>query len=125
AEIEKIPGAADVHLAQVQDRPQLRIDVDRTMASRAGLTQRGVANDILVSLSSSGQVAPSYWLDKRGVQYLVAVQTPQSPIHSLDALKSTPLSSPLEGSLQAPQLLSNIATFSRTVGSANVTHFNT
>lgn len=121
AEIEKIPGAADVHLAQVQDRPQLRIDVDRTMASRVGMSQRGVANDVLVSLSSSGQVAPSYWLDKRGVQYLVAVQTPQAQIASLDDLKQLPLQAPLEG---APQLLSNVATFSRSYGAANVTHWN-
>jgi multidrug efflux pump subunit AcrB len=130
AEVERIPGAADVHLAQVQDRPQLKIDVNRTMASRAGLTQRKVANDILVSLSSSGQVSPSYWLDKRGVQYLVAVQTPQAQVNTLDALRSTPVATggAPEGALTAaaaPQLLSNIATFSRTLGSANVTHFNT
>lgn len=120
-EIEKIPGAVDVHLAQVQDRPQLKIEVDRSKASRFGMTQRTVASDVLVSLSSSGQVSPSYWLDKRGVQYLVAVQTPQYTINSLDALKSTPLSGGLEG---GAQLLSNVATVSRQTGPANVTHFN-
>ena len=122
AELEKIPGAADVHLAQVQDRPQLKVDVDRTMANRLGLTQRGVANDLLVSLSSSSQVSPNWWLDQRGVQYAVAIQTPQSDVDSLDALKATPLSNGLEG---APQLLSNVASLSRSTGAANVTHFNT
>ena len=121
AEVKKIPGAVDVHLAQVQEGPQLNIDVDRTMASHLGLTQRQAASDVLVSLSSSGQVAPSYWLDNRGVQYLVAVQTPQTTLHSLDALKSTPLTS-RDG--QAPQLLSNIASFSRSRGPVNVTHYN-
>ena len=120
--VKAIPGAADVHIAQVMRQPQLRIDVDRTMASGFGLTQRDVANDILVSLSSSSQVQPSYWLDaKRGVQYLVAVQTPQYANDSMNALDTTPLS---VGPTEAPQLLSNVASVSRSTGPANVTHFN-
>ncbi|MFO0723363.1 MAG: efflux RND transporter permease subunit [Myxococcota bacterium] len=121
AEVERIPGAVDVHLAQVQDRPQLKIDVDRTLASRVGMTQRTAASDVLVSLSSSGQVAPSFWLDPRGVQYLVAVQTPQTAVDSLDALRATPLAT---GRDSTPQLLSNVASFSRNTGPVNVTHFN-
>jgi multidrug efflux pump subunit AcrB len=120
AEVGKIPGAVDVHLAQVQDLPELRIDVDRTMASRSGLSQRDVASDILVSLSSSGQVAPSFWVDKRGVQYLVAVQTPQRQIDSLDLLMQTPVSTGAGGG----QLLSNLAAVTRVSGAVNVTHFN-
>ena len=116
-----IPGAADVHLAQVVRRPELKIDVDRTMASQLGLTEKDVANDLLVSLASSGQVAPGWWLDKRGVQYLVAVQTPQYEVNSIDALNATPLS---RGAAGGPQLLSNIATVSRTTGPVNITHFN-
>src|SRR5262249_29034131 len=116
----RVPGAVDVHLAQVQRVPQLTIDVDRTLAGQAGLTERDVANDLLVSLSSSGQVAPSYWVDKRGVQYLVSVQTPQYKMGSLDAVDATPLS---RGEA-TPQLLGNVATTSRTVGPANITHFN-
>ncbi len=85
-QVKKIPGAADVHLAQVLKQPELRIDVDRTMAAQLGLTERDVASDLLVSLASSAIVAPSYWLDKRGIQYLVAVQTPQHDVDSLDAL---------------------------------------
>jgi multidrug efflux pump subunit AcrB len=120
--VSAIPGAVDVHLAQVQRVPELRVDVDRTMAGQVGLTQRDVASDLLVSLASSGQVSPSYWLDpKRGVQYLVAVQTPQYRVNSIDALGTTPLS--LGGDAQA-QMLSNVAQVSRTTGPANITHFN-
>ncbi len=69
--IAGIRGAVDVHLAQVVSGPQLRMNVDRTEASEQGITQRDVANDTLVSLSSSGQVSPNYWLDpKKGIQYL-------------------------------------------------------
>jgi multidrug efflux pump subunit AcrB len=122
AKVRAIPGAADVHLGQVYQQPELRIDVDRTMAAGFGLTQKDVANDILVSLSSSSQVQPSYWLDsKRSVQYLVAVQTPQYANDSVRALDTTPLS---VGAGEAPQLLSNVAQVSRTTGPANVTHFN-
>jgi len=91
--MKKVPGAVDVHLAQVPRQPEIRIDVDRTMASQAGLTERDVASDLLVSLSSSAVVSPSFWLDaKYGVQYLVAVSTPQMANDSMDALQTTPLS---------------------------------
>ncbi|HEX3776812.1 MAG TPA: efflux RND transporter permease subunit [Polyangiaceae bacterium] len=116
-----IPGAADVHMAQVLTKPELRIDVNRTMASMAGLTQKDVASDVLVSLSSSTQVAPSFWLDtKRGVQYTVAIQTPQYENNSVDAVDHTPISVGTD----TPQLLSNMASISRTVGPANITHLN-
>ncbi len=122
AKIKAIPGAADVHLAQVTAQPQLRIEVDRTMAGRFGLTQRDVANDVLVSLSSSSQVQPTYWLDRRfGVQYIVAVQTPQYENGSIAALDATPVSLGPGGS---PQLLSNVAAISRSAGPVNVTHMN-
>ena len=115
-----MPGAVDVHLAQVPSQPELRIDVNRTMADQMGLTEHDVASDLLVSLSSSALVSPSYWLDKRGVQYLVAVQTPQYEVNSMDALRTTPLST---GGPQ-PQLLSNLADVSRTTGAANISHYN-
>jgi multidrug efflux pump subunit AcrB len=120
-ELKRVPGVADAHLAQVPRGPQLRVDVDRSMAARAGLTQRDVASDLLVSLSSSGQVAPSYWLDPRGVQYLVAVQTPQYANDSVHALERTPVST---GATSAPQLLSNLGSVSRGTGPVNITHFN-
>lgn len=120
--IERIPGAVDVRLAQVPRRPELRVEVDRTMARQAGLSTRDVASDLLVSLSSSSQVTPSYWLDpKRGIQYLVAVQTPQYMNNSMNALQNTPLS---VGENATPQLLSNIAEVTRTTGPANITHYN-
>jgi len=119
-EVRKVPGAVDVHLAQVSRVPALRVDIDRNRAQQAGLTVRDVASDLLVSLASSGQVAPAYWIDKRGVQYLVAVQTPQYAIDSIDALRGTPISN----ATGKPQTLGNTATVKRTVTPANVTHSN-
>jgi multidrug efflux pump subunit AcrB len=120
AQVAKVPGAVDVHLAQVPSRPELRIDVNRTMAQQVGLTEHDIADDLLVSLSSSSQVSPNYWLDKRGVQYLVAIQTPQAQIDSIAALNATPLST----ENNQTQLLSNVATVSRTTGPTNITHYN-
>ncbi len=98
--IARIPGAADVHIHQVVDYPEIDVDVDRNKAGQVGLTQRDVSNSLLISLASSGQVAPTQWLDWRtGVSYFVAVQTPQYRMDSLAALMRTPITPPL-GSVQ-------------------------
>jgi CzcA family heavy metal efflux pump len=121
-QIEAVPGAVDVHRAQVVATPSLKIDIDRTLADQVGLTQRNVASDMLISLSSSGQTSPNFWLDpKRGVQYLVAVQTPQYKVDSLDALNATPLTANTPGQ---QQLLGNVATIARTTMATNITHYN-
>jgi multidrug efflux pump subunit AcrB len=122
ARVARIPGAVDVHVHQIVDAPQLFVNVDRTRAAQMGLTQRDVANNLLVSLSSSGQTAPNYWLNpQNGVNYLVAVQTSQYKIDSIDALQSTPV---VVGSMSSPQLLSNLATVERRTEMAVVNHFN-
>ena len=46
-ESQQIPGAVDVHLHQVTNAPELRVNVDRTRAQELGLTQRDVANSLL------------------------------------------------------------------------------
>ena len=88
--IAEVRGTADVHLHQVVNVPELRLNVDRTKADQLGLTQRDVANSLLISLSSSTQVAPNYWLNPvNGVNYLLVVQTPQQRIRD-PALQRTP-----------------------------------
>ena len=99
-QMARIPGAADVHVHQVVDYPEIRVAVDRSKAGMVGLTQRDVSTSLLVSLSSSSQVSPTQWLDwSTGVTYSVAVQTPQYRIDSLAALMRTPLTSPIGGVL--------------------------
>ena len=91
--IARIPGAADVHVHQVVDQPEIRLNVDRVKASQMGLTQRDVTSSMLISLSGSGTVAPNFWMNwANGVNYNVGVQTPQYRIDSLDALLRTPIS---------------------------------
>jgi multidrug efflux pump subunit AcrB len=91
--IAHIPGAADVHVHQVVDQPQIRLNVDRLKASQLGLTQRDVTSSMLIALSGSATVAPNFWLNwANGVNYSVGVQTPQYRVNSLDALLRTPVS---------------------------------
>jgi multidrug efflux pump subunit AcrB len=121
--IAQIPGAVDAHLQQVPLTPELRVHTDRTLLSQLHLSQRDVANDVLVSLSSSGQSAPNFWLDpKSGVQYPVAVQTPQRQIHSIETLETTPITATTEGGNS--QLLGNLVNIERGFGPTNVTHYN-
>jgi multidrug efflux pump subunit AcrB len=122
AKMAAIRGAVDVHLAQVVNQPELRMNVDRTEANQEGISERDVANDALVSLSSSGQVSPNFWLDpKKGVQYLVAVQTPQYRVDTLDALRQMPVHLPNSA---APQRLGNLASLQRDYTAVNITHYN-
>jgi multidrug efflux pump subunit AcrB len=110
--IAQIPGAADVHIHQVVDYPEIRINVDRSKAGLVGLTQRDVSSSMLISLSGSSQISPTQWLDyTSGVSYNVTVQTPQYRMNSVDALLRTPIS-PLSNSFN-----SNTAT--SLAGSAN------
>jgi CzcA family heavy metal efflux pump len=121
-DIAHIPGATDVRVQQVMDAPELRFDVDRSKAEQLGLTQRDVASDVLISLSSSGQTAPNFWVDPRnGVQYAVNVMTPQYKMGTVDAVTSTPITAPGRG---APQLFGNLATSRRTMAPAVINHYN-
>ena len=119
--ISGIPGAVDVHIHQVTNVPDLRINVDRVRADQMGMTQQAVANALLVSLSSSGIIAPAFWLNpKNGVQYPVAVQTPQYKIDSINALNNTPITSPSG----ITELMGNVASIDRGYSSSNITHYN-
>jgi multidrug efflux pump subunit AcrB len=121
--IAEIPGAVDAHLQQVLRTPELSVQADRTLLSQLGMTERDVSNNLLVSLSSSGQAAPNYWLDpKSGVQYPLVVQTPQFKVNSIEAINSIPVARNGEGTQM--QLLGNLASVHHGFGATNVTHYN-
>jgi len=103
--IREVPGTTDVHIAQVLDYPTLKLDVDRERAARLGLTQRDVANNVLISLSSSSLVAPSFFLNPtNNVNYTVVVKTPLNRVESISDLLATPMTSaasPLQQPVQS------------------------
>jgi multidrug efflux pump subunit AcrB len=119
--IAGVSGAVDVHTHQVVDVPEFLFRVDRTRAGQLGLTQRDVANSLLVSLSSSMQVAPNFWIDPRnGVDYPVAVMTPQYRVDSSMELLHTPIHS----TGKTAQLLTNVGALQRQTTASVVNHYN-
>jgi multidrug efflux pump subunit AcrB len=121
-EIRRIPGAVDTRVQQVANMPEFLFTVDRIRAQQIGLTQREVASDLLISLSSSGQTAPNFWLNpQNGVSYSVAVRTPTYQLTSLADLGRTPVTAP---GLSEPQLFGNLASVGRQTSYAVVNHYN-
>ncbi|MES2308635.1 MAG: efflux RND transporter permease subunit [Verrucomicrobiota bacterium] len=120
--VSQVSGAVDVHLHQVVKAPALYVNVDRERAKQIGLTQRDIISDLLISLSSSGQTAPNYWINpKNGVNYSIVVQTPQSELTSIDQMQQTPIGA---DKLIQSQLLGNLAEIKRTTTPAVVSHYN-
>ena len=124
SEFRHIPGAVDVHVQQAFDNPTLYMEIDRARAQSVGMQSRDVAQNVLVSLSSSFQTAPAFWLDpKNGVEYNVAVQEPQYRVDSYQSLQNTPISGSMPGA--RPQILGNLVTTSTTARPAEVSHYTT
>ena len=123
-EIEKIPGAVDVRVNQPDNWAQFKITVDRSKAADLGLTEQNVANSVLLGLSGSSQVTPSYWLDpKVGIEYLIDAFVPQYVMDSVQQLKTMPISAGTAGGSGA-QILDNLATISRVNVAPVVSHYN-
>src|SRR5947208_8919415 len=77
---------------------------------------------MLISLSSSGQATPNFWLNyQTGVNYQVAVQTPQYKMDTLRDLQNTPVVAP---KLPRPELLGNLATIERRESPVIVNHYD-
>jgi multidrug efflux pump subunit AcrB len=134
--IRTIPGVEDVAIKQVIDYPALNVDVDRVRAAQLGLTQRDIANDLLISLSSSSQISPAFFLNPvNSVNYPVAVQVPYQAINSTKNLLATPItggtapiisnptSSPTDVPIAQTQTLGNIAKLSTGVSFNQFNHY--
>jgi multidrug efflux pump subunit AcrB len=124
ARMKRIPGAADVHVHQIMNHPALRLEVDRTRAAQMGFTQREIAENFLISSSSSVVVTPNYWNDpKTGRPYqVVVVQPHETTLNSVDAV----LNIALPGKGQSPtQTLGNVATLKHVELPAIINHVNT
>jgi multidrug efflux pump subunit AcrB len=122
--IRHVRGAVDVRIQQQADLPRFAFAIDRTKASELGLSERDVAGSVLLNLSGSTQVQPTFWLDSHiGVQYLLNIRVPEYRMTSLADLNSMPLTAGLPGSGNE-QLLANLASFSRTNSQPIYSHYN-
>ena len=120
--IRLVPGIADLRIQQVFNYPQLNVEVDRTLASAVGLTQRDVANSLLITLSGSAQVHPNFWLNpENGVSYPIVAQMPQYRVDSMSDLINVPVAS--EGSDKL-QYLGGLAHITPGPSPGVVSHYN-
>jgi CzcA family heavy metal efflux pump len=120
--IRTVPGIADLRIQQVFNYPQINVEVDRTLASEVGLTQRDTANSLLVTLSGSGQVQPNFWLNtQNGVSYPIVAQMPQYRIDTVSDLVNVPVTS---SKTATPQYLGGLATITPGPSPGVVSHYN-
>ncbi len=94
AKIQAMPAVRNVYIPQSLDYPGLELNIDRQRASLVGLSAKDVIDDVITALTSSGMVAPSYWIDpKTGNNYLVTVQYANHWINhmSMQDLENIPL----------------------------------
>jgi multidrug efflux pump subunit AcrB len=119
-----IPGIADATIGQALNEPTLLISADRSFALGAALTEADIANNTLTTLSGSGQVAPTYWLDRKtGVAHLVNLQTPQPQLSTMSDLETIPIDqgtgSPAE---QGAQILGGLSQITQIGRALEVSH---
>ena len=134
--MKSIPGVEDVVIKQVLDYPTFKVDVDRVRAARLGLTQKDVANNLLISLSSSSMIAPSFFISPtNSVNYNVVIQTPYQKIGTVQELMNTPITtgnaaftnnpnpSPTDLPVAQAQTLGNLAKVTSTTQFNLFTHY--
>jgi multidrug efflux pump subunit AcrB len=120
--IRTVSGIADLRIQQVFNYPQIDVNVDRTLAGEVGLTQRDVANSLLVTLSGSGQVHPNFWLNtENGVSYPIVAQMPQYRIDTISDLVNVPITS---SRMKTPQYLGGLARITPGPSPGVVSHYN-
>jgi len=121
-----VPGVVDSHVYQVPDVPGLGFQQDRALAQQVGMTQRTAADSLLVTLNSSIQIGPNFWVNpKNGVSYPLVAQTPAYTINSLQDLRTMPLrASRAPGSSGRGQLLMNISDIRRVQSPALISQLN-
>lgn len=119
---KRIPGIVDVRIQQSPNAPAMDVNVDRARALYAGVTQKDIADSLVVNLVGSSQVAPTYWLNpQNNVTYPIVMQTPQYDIDSLKALKNVPVNGTGAGQTT---VLGGLVQFNRSRTDAVVTEYN-
>ena len=124
--ISNIPGLVDAHIQQELDAPNLYFTIDRTRAQNLNLQTQQIVNDLTISLSSSEQVSPNFWIDsKQGIPYYLAVQTPERQVSTVNDLLNTSITSASAGAVSPiPNTLGNVATMSRRYIQSVINHNN-
>jgi cobalt-zinc-cadmium resistance protein CzcA len=119
--LNKIPGAADVRVAQTEGFPTFDIRFDRDAIARYGLTVRQVADTVSTSLGGR----PAGQLFEGDRRFDIVVRLPNAQRNDLDALGAIPVMLPnVEGQARASVPLRQLAAFNFTDGLNEVSRDN-
>jgi multidrug efflux pump subunit AcrB len=123
AGVRGIDGVVDARILQRLDYPQYVLNIDQAKASALGLTQVDVMQNVVAAFNSSVQFnKKNFWIDpKSSNQYYVGVQYPEADMTTADALLDIPITG---AGQRTPIPLRNVATLSRDVVPAEVSHTN-
>ncbi len=87
-----VPGTADVQVRQGMDYPEIHLDINRTKASYAGLSEQRIVTDLVTGLSSNVTLNPGYWIDPRtNNAYFVVTQFPEQILMTFEDFLNLPL----------------------------------
>jgi multidrug efflux pump subunit AcrB len=118
ASLRHVPGLVDLRVGEVFNQPELRVTTDRDRAQQLGISQHDVANNLLLTLSGTTQIAPAFWLNPvTGLQYPLVVQAPQYRMTSLQDLENLPVTT-----ADQQQILAGLTSITRGFAPAIVVH---
>ena len=102
----------------------MRLNSNRSLALSTNLNESAIADNVLATLSGSGQTAPTYWLDPTtGVAHLVNIETPQSQMTGINSLQTIPVSNTIgTGPTAQPVIVGGLATLATTAIPGVVSH---
>jgi multidrug efflux pump subunit AcrB len=125
-QLRQIPGTADVVIHQTMRTPTMLVEANRAFGLGMNLTQKDVANSLLLTTAGSQQIDQQYWLDRKtGMSYRINVYTPQSQITSIKDLMTVPVNhEDRDASNNNVKLLGNVTTLSAVGTPGLVTHHN-
>jgi len=95
-EMQNVKGLRDISDSFEEGRPELRIQLDRSLTSQFGLNARQIANTVRTAVS--GSVATRY--EVAGDEYDIRVQLQQSDLNSVSELSNLNINAP--GGVQVP-----------------------
>jgi multidrug efflux pump subunit AcrB len=107
------------------DQPTLLLESNRSLALGIGINESLIADNVLATLSGSGQTAPTYWLDpSTGVSHPLNVQTPQDQLQSVNALQNIPVgNATTTGPAAQPEIVGGLSTLTMSAIPGVVSHY--
>jgi HAE1 family hydrophobic/amphiphilic exporter-1 len=121
--IRRVPGAVDIDRSLDRDNPEIKVHIDRKLASDLGINLESLAMTMRTLLN--GEVATQYE-DEDGDAYDVRVRLAEQQRRSTETLRDIDLLSSKKNSKGGDLLIpiGQVASFSRAASSSQIRHYN-